>query len=457
MAVSSATGGMSIDVDAIVSGLMTIERLPLDKLNSKETSYKAKITALGLIKSKMAAFQAAAKNLSSSSSSSLLAFKATSSDATIFSATAGSTAVAGTYSLEVTSLAKAQKLAAAGQASDTSAIATGASAVTFVVGGTSTDVTIAAGATLQDMRNAINNAGMGVTATIVNDGSGSPYRLALSADSSGTSNDVSSITVKTGGDAAVNNLLAYNPTENAPAPAPAIPMAQTIAASDAVFKVNGIEITKSSNTVTDAVEGVTLNLSKETAAPVTLTVDRDNAAVSKAVSDFVTAYNDLQSAMKNSYARNSGSALEADPTLRSLQTQMRDIAATAASGGSLSNLFEAGVTSTANGALQLDSAKLSSAMSANFGDVASLFNSATGFATRFESWAGSALAFDGTFANQTSSLNNSIQSLASQRDIWETRLKSIEGQYRRQFSSLNMTLASMNQTSTYLTQQLSKL
>ena len=456
MAVSSATGGMSIDVDAIVSGLMSIERRPLDKLNSKETSYKAKITALGLIKSKMAAFQAAAKNLGSSSSSSLLAFKATSSDATIFSATAGSTAVAGNYSLEVTSLAKAQKLAAAGQVSDTSAIATGASTVTFVVGGTSTDVTIAAGATLQDIRNAINSADMGVTATIVNDGSGSPYRLALSADSSGTSNDVSSITVKTGGDAAVNNLLAYNPTENAPAPAPAVPMAQTIAASDAVFKVNGIEITKSSNTVTDAVEGVTLNLSKENASA-TLTVDRDTAAVSKAVSDFVTAYNDLQSAMKNSYARNSGSALEADPTLRSLQTQMRDIVATAASGGSLSNLFEVGVTSTTGGTLQLDSAKLSSAMAANFGDVASLFNSATGFATRFDSWAKSTLDFEGTFANQTGSLDNSLKSLASQRDIWETRLKSIEGQYRRQFSSLNMTLSSMNQTSTYLTQQLSKL
>ena len=107
--------------------------------------------------------------------------------------------------------------------------------------------------------------------------------------------------------------------------------------------------------------------------------------------------------------------------------------------------------------MQLDSTKLNDALSANFGDVASLFNSATGFATRFENWADDALAFDGTFANRTTSLNDSIKSLASQRDIWETRLKSIEGQYRRQFSSLNMTLASMNQTSSYLTQQLSKM
>ncbi|OGT01273.1 MAG: hypothetical protein A3F73_07100 [Gallionellales bacterium RIFCSPLOWO2_12_FULL_59_22] len=445
MAISSATGGMSIDVDAVVSGLMSIERRPLDKLASKESSYKAKITALGLFKSKMAAFQTAAKALGSSSSSSLVAFKATSSDTTIFSATAGSTAVAGTYSLEVTSLAKAQKSAAVGQSDTTTGIGTGSSTtVTFTVGGVANNIVIdGSNNSLQDIRDAINAEGMGVTATIVNDGSGAtPYRLALSADASGTSN---SFTIDTdAGDAAIHALFVTG-------------MTTPIPAQDAVFKVNGIQITSASNTITDAVEGVTLTLAKETTAPVTLTVDRDTATVSKAISDLVAAYNDLYGAMKNSYARNSGSALESDPTLRALQTQMRDILATSASGGALSRLSEVGITSKLDGTLQLDSTKLNSAMSANFGDVASLFNSASGFATRFDSWATSALAFDGTIANQTGSLNNSIKSLASQRDIWETRLKSIEARYRRQFSSLNMTMAGMNQTSSYLTQQLSKM
>jgi len=455
MAVSSATGGMSIDVDAIVNGLMSIERRPLDRLNAKETSYSAKITALGSIKSKMAAFESAVKNLDDSTTSSLLAFKATSSDSSIFSAAADSTAAAGTYSLEVSSIAKAQRLAAAGQSSDTEAISTGSSTVRFVVGGTSTDVAVGAGASLQDIRDAINAEDFGITATIVNDGSGSPYRLALSADDSGTSNDVSSITVLAGGDDAVNSLLAYNPSENTPGGG--ITMTETAPASDAVFKINGIDITRSTNTISDVIEGVTLTLNKETSTAENLTVERDTAAVGKAVSDFVSAYNDLHSAMKNAYARGSKSALETDPTLRSLMTQMREIVSTAASGGTLANLYEVGVTSKSDGTLQLDSAKLNNKMSENFGDVASLFNSGTGFATRFYDWSHSTLSFEGTFANQTNSLNNSIKSLTSQRETWETRLKSIENQYRRQFSSLNVTLASMSQTSSYLTQQLAKL
>jgi len=187
MAASAISAG-SIDVNAIVSQLMIVERQPLNALQTKETSYQSKITALGLIKSKMSDFQTALQSLGSSSSSSLLAYKANSSDSTVFSATASSSATAGVYSLNVTKLAQAHKLAAAGQLSDTTAISSTASTVTFSVGGTNTDIAIAAGATLQDMRAAINAAGIGVTATIINDGSATPYRLALSANNSGLSN-----------------------------------------------------------------------------------------------------------------------------------------------------------------------------------------------------------------------------------------------------------------------------
>lgn len=446
---------------------MSIERKPIDKLNTKESSYQAKLTALGTIKSKVAALQTAAQALGSSSTSSLLAFKATPSDTTIFSATAGSTAVAGTYSLAVTALAQSQKLVAAGQTSSTAAIGDGTSTVvtfdfgtisggtltngvysgaSFASGGTTASITINSGNnTLQGIRDAINTANMGVTATIVNDGSGTPYRLALSANNGGVSN---SIKISTdGANAAITSLLAHDPagTQN---------LTQTVAAQNAAFSVNGIAVTKTSNTVTDVVEGVTLNLSKTGNA--TLNVERDTAATTKAVSDFVTAYNDLYSSIKNSFNYKSGSALAGDSTLRSLQSEMREIMATAASGGALSNLFEVGITSKTDGTLQLDSSKLSSAMSTNFSNVASLFNSTTGYATRINTWSTSALAFDGTFANRTSSLNQSLKSLADQRTALEARMASLEKQYRSTYSSLNVTLAGMNQTSTYLTQQLSK-
>lgn len=468
MAVSSATSGSSIDVDAIVKGLMSIERQPIDKLNTKETSFQAKVTALGNLKSKVSTLQTAAQALGSSSTSSLLAFKATPSDTTIFSATASSTAVAGTYSLAVTTLAQSQKLVASGQTSSTAAIGDGTSTVvtfdfgtisggtltngvysgaSFNSGGTTANITIdSSNNTLQGIRDAINTANMGVSATIVNDGSGTPYRLALSSNNSGVSN---SIKISTdGANASITSLLAHNPagTQN---------LTQTVTAQNAVFSVNGIPVTKTSNTVTDVVEGVSLNLSKTGSA--TLTVERDTSAASKAVSDFVTAYNDLYTSMKNSFAYKSGSALSGDTTLRSLQSEMRAIVATATSGGTLSNLFEVGITSKTDGTLQLDSATLSSKMSTNFSDVASLFNSTTGFATRLNSWSTSALAFDGSFANRTSSFNETIKNISTQRTNLETRMASIEKRYRSQFSSLNVTLASMNQTSTYLTQQLAKL
>jgi flagellar hook-associated protein 2 len=136
---------------------------------------------------------------------------------------------------------------------------------------------------------------------------------------------------------------------------------------------------------------------------------------------------------------------------------MREIAVTAAGSGTLTMLSEIGVTSKADGTLQVDGAKLSSALSTNFSDVANLFNSATGYATRINSWSTSALAYDGTFANRTSGINQYLKSIADQRAALETRMTSLEKNYTRQFTSLNMTLVSMSQTSTYLTQQLAKL
>jgi flagellar hook-associated protein 2 len=184
-----------------------------------------------------------------------------------------------------------------------------------------------------------------------------------------------------------------------------------------------------------------------------LTVARDSAAVSTAASSFITAYNDLYTSMKNSYAYKSGSALTGDSTLRNLQTQMRDIASTAVGSGNLTHLFDVGITFKADGTMQLDSAKLSSVMTTSFSDVATLFNSATGFGTRFEQWATNALSVDGTIANHTAAINKSISSISDQITTLEARMTILQKQYTAQYTALDVALTSMNQTSTYLTQQ----
>lgn len=435
-AFSGASGGL--DVNTLVTKLMAAEHLPVDALTAKQASYQAKITALGTFNSKVSALQAAAQKLGSSSASSLSAFTATSSNTSIFSASASSTAIAGTYSLTVTSLAQSQNMVAAGQTSTTAAIGTGTS--TTLNFGTGKSVVIdGTNNTLQGINDAINAANIGISATIVNDGSGTPYRLALTSTASGVSNGFT-ITASPGGDAAVSNLMTT--------------MTQTVAAQDAAFTVNGIAITSASNTPTSAIQGVTLTLSNITATPVTLNVARDTTAVTQAVTDFVSKYNELASALKNTFAYKSGSALAGDSTLNSLRSEMQNIVSTATSSGTLTHLFDVGITSTTTGTLQLDSTKLSSAMSTNFNDVATLFNSTTGYGTRFDQWSTSVLSVDGSLAHRTSSYNTSIQTLADRISAQESRLKLVESNYRQQFSALNVAMLGMTQTSTYLSQQL---
>lgn len=465
---TTGSNGSSIDVNAIVNGLMSIERQPITKLNTKQTDYQAKLTALGLIKSKVDAFQTAVKSLSSPSSGSFVAFKATSSDTSVLSATANSTAVAGTYSVDVSSLAQSQKLVAAGQTSSTTAISDGAATTVTFDFGTITGGTLAAGVysgatftsngsatknitidgtnnTLQGIRDAINAAKMGVSASIVNDGSGTPFRLALSSDNSGISNSLKITT--SGGDGTINTLLAHDPAGTQH-------LNQTVAAQNANFKVNGIPISKTSNSVTDAIQGVTLTLNNVTATPTSLTIVTDTSAVTDSVTNFVKAYNDLYSAMKNSSAYKSKSSLEGDATLRGLQAQMRSIASSTVSGGTLSTLGEAGLSFQVSGTLQLDSAKLNSAMAKNFSDVANLFNSTTGFATKFDAMATSALAVDGTFATRTNGLNKSIKNISDQITSLESRMTRLQKQYTTTYSNLNVLLSNMAQTSAYLTRQL---
>lgn len=386
---TSATTGTNIDVASIVSQLMTVEQRPLAALNNKEASYQAKLTAYGSIKGALAGFQTAVSGLSDISK--FQSLKATSSDTTFVTASASSIAVAGTYSLDVTNLAQSQSLAALGQASSTAAIGSGTltfdfgtitgtpvngkyTGATFTSSGSGTKtVTIdAANNSLQGIRDAINAAKIGVTATIVNDGGVSPYRLALSSDSLGKAN---SVKISVAGDAALSTLLAHDPANDA-----GQNLTETVKAQNADFKVNGIAVSKTSNTITDVIQGVTLNLLKApTTTPASVTIARDTAVINTSVANFVKAYNDLNKTLSDVSAYNAatkkGAILQGDSTVRTLQTQVRAVlnSPISNSGGSLTTLSQIGVSFQKDGTLALDSTKLSTAISNNFSDIASLF------------------------------------------------------------------------------------
>ncbi len=450
-ALASSNAG-TLDVPSLVSQLMSAERRPIDKLNVQVTSYKTKISTLGTLKSLASSLHTASLSLNSSFSNSA----ASSSDTSVASASASSTALAGTYTVNVTELAKAHRLVAAGQGSDTAALTSSGSTVTINVGGVATDVAIGAGASLQDIATAINNADLGITASLVNDGLASPYRLSIAANKTGLANAVTSITVKTGGDAALNDLLAYNPTENAPTPA--VPMQQTVAAADADFEVNGIRIVKSSNTVSDAVTGVTFSLLKKSAST-TITVARDSDGVKASVTSFVEAYNSLSTQLKSRSAYKSdtaeGGILAGDGTIRQMLQDMRSVILTTATGGNLSTLSEVGITFQSDGSLKLDSTKLDTALKTGYSDVVNLFTSATGFATRMTTWADTVSQTGGTLDARVTSFNTTVSSLNTEIDHLEVKMLALEKKYTLTYATLNQLLDRMNKTGSYLTQQFS--
>lgn len=464
----TASSTTAIDVPTLVSQLMTVERRPIDKLNAKITSYQTKISSFGTLSSLVSGFQTAAKALSTG----LQKLSTTPSDPNVLSANAGSTAVPGNYAVNVTQLAQSQNLIAAGQTSSTAAIGNGtATTVTFDLGaisggtlsngvysgatftsngsGTASITIDGTNNTLEGIRNAINSAAMGVTATIVNDGSGTPYRLALTSTNSGVSSSLKITT--SGGDGSIGNLLGYDPagTQN---------LTQTLAAQNAKLTVNGIAITSASNTVNEAIQGVTLTLKNTTVTPASLSVARDTSAISSAAASFVDAYNALASQIKSRSAYGSsttaGGALAGDGTLRTMQDQLRGIFNTPASGGTLTSLAQVGISFQKDGSLLLDSSKLNSALSANFSDVTNLFSSSTGYATRLEAWGKSTLAAGGLIDTRTQGLNKYVKDQNEAVDKLENRMSALKKRYTLEYTNLNTLLSNMNSTSTFLTQQL---
>lgn len=396
MAISSPGIGSNLDVNGIVTKLMAIEQQPITLLDTREASYQAKISAFGSIMSGLGAFQTAVTSLNNASK--FQGVSATPADNSILTASASSTAVAGSYTVEISALARGQKLVAAGQASTTASIGQGTLTIDFgsISGGTldtstgkytgasftsngSGVKTITIDATndsLIGIRDAINTANIGVSATIINDGSGTPYRLALSSDNIGLANSIK-ISVAETGTPGLAALLANDPG-GLPA---AQNLSETATAQNAALKVNGVAVSKASNTISDVIQGVTLNLLTTTTAPTTVTVAHDTSAITTSAQAFVKAYNDLNKTLSDlsSYdaTTQKGGTLQGDFTLLQLQSQLRSILNTPLSNSSsaLTNLSQIGISFQRDGSLALDTAKLSSAVSSNFSDIASLFAS----------------------------------------------------------------------------------
>jgi flagellar hook-associated protein 2 len=394
MSISAAGLGSGLDIQGLVSQLVAAERQPLERrILSSENKITSDISALGTFKSALSDLRTATTTLSEEALFSQRSV--TSSSASKVSVTATGTPVLSTYNIEVSGLAAAQSLAVRDQfSSKTEAVGLGT--LTFTRGTTgytahatnnandtydsflakagvaSTTITIdSTNNSLAGIRDAINDADFGVSAAILNEGSS--FRLLLSSDSQGVENGFS-IDVSDSGDSNNNDAnglsrLAFNSS------AGTTNVFQTIAASDASFKVNGLALTSSSNTVTTALDGLSLTLAATTTSAVTVAVSDNSVAIKSAVDTFVDGYNEFVAIAKELTAYDAEAGVKGDLlgdfTARTVLNQLRTTLSSAAQGyiGTYSHLAEIGITVTSTGTLAVDDTKLSAALTSNFSDV----------------------------------------------------------------------------------------
>lgn len=387
--ITSAGIGSGLDVAGLVKQLVAAESQPLTVLDRKEALIQAKLSAYGSFKSALSSFQSAMGGLSSPSK--FQAFKATSADTTVVTSSAASNAVPGSYGVEVTQLAQANKLRSKTFTDVTNAIGTGTLTFQFgKVNGTAftvnsdksaQTVTISAAQnSVSGIRDAVNAANIGVTAAILNDGTGN--RLIFTSKDSGENNSLK-VTVTDTSDASNTDdaglsQLAYDVAGTA---GNGKNLVESVAGQNALLKVDGITISKATNSVTDVIQGVTLNLLKLSATGVatTVTVARDVDAVKTSINTFVKAYNDINKTVKDLTSYNTetrqGSILQGDASAVSVLSQIRKTLNSTLTGlgGTYTTLSQVGIAFQKDGTLLLDATKLQTAMDANFNDIAGLF------------------------------------------------------------------------------------
>lgn len=458
--ISSLGIGSGLKLSDILDSLTAAEKSSLTPITTQQSSYTAKLSAYGTLKSSLEAFQTANKALSKAD---LFTATTTTSSTTAFSATTTGSAIAGKYTISVTQLAQAQTLTTkATQADNKTAIATSDSVLTIQQGGDKKPVTIdisAANSSLTGIRDAINNAKAGVSASIIN--VGGAYRLSITSNDTGKDNGM---TLSVSGDSALQSFMGYNGTNGDAGNG----MTESVTAQNAELTVNNVSIENSSNTISDALEDITLNLNDVTSGNQTLTITQDTTKAQSAIKDWVTAYNALQDTFSSltkytavdpgsdSQSANNG-ALIGDTTLRTIQTQLKSALSNTLSSSSYKTLAQIGITSDpSTGELEVDDDKLSAALKKDSSAVGTLIvgdgkktGITTTIGTNLTSWLSSTGIIQAAKDGVSKTLNKLTKDYNAASDLIDQKV----ARYKEQFTQLDVLMTSLNNTSSYLTQQ----
>ncbi|WP_253940981.1 flagellar filament capping protein FliD [Dickeya dadantii] len=311
---------------------------------------------------------------------------------------------------------------------------------------------------LNDIRDAINNAGGSVSATILNDGTNN--KLILTAKDTGTK---SAMSISVSGSLS-SSLGSFT---------------EQVAAKDASFTINGVSVTSQSNTVTTAISGVTLNLKAASTTgsnAESLTIASDITNTEKAVQNWVTAYNNVLDVIKtqtnytaptsteqsDGTQSSSNGALVSDSTIRAIKRQLQGLMSNFQGSGSLNTMADLGITQdpTNDGKLTVDNTKLESTLKSSSSSVAQFFvgnGTTTGFATQAGNYLTQTVdSADGLIKSAQASIKTSQASVTKQLASIQDSIDSTMARYKTQFTNLNTLLSKLSSTSSYLTQQFNK-
>ena len=465
MASAITAAGGSIDVNGIVSQLMAIEREPLAKIKQEQTGINTKLSSWGKLKSALSELQTATDKLTRLSTWQNTTAK--SSNDTNVVATGGSGGAQGTHSLVVQQLAQSQAVATRAFGSPDELIGGGILSIqlgsvndagtTFTPDGQrqAIELTIPSGATVKDVRDIINRSKAGISASLVNDGSGT--RLMISASETGAKNAFQ-ITATPRGDSRLDNF-----NISATAAQGSNGSQRTQIARDARMEINGLTATSASNKVTDLIEGVTLDLKKVDTAPISIQVEGNKEALKEDVDKFIEAYNKVNSLIAEETKYDPGSktagTLQGNGTVIRIQSQLRSLVRAQPGEDDDTSLSKAGFELGRDGSLSIKKDKLdnllndparlrkllagdptAAAGAAATGAAATTAANAGGLAKRLGDRLKEILDPKGSINGATEALNRSLKAQTDRQDRLNEQLARREEQLRKQYAALDANL-----------------
>ncbi|ERE07158.1 flagellar filament capping protein FliD [Pseudogulbenkiania ferrooxidans] len=446
----SASAG-PLDVQSIVSQLIQADSQPLTQSQQRVSNFQSELSTIGQVSSALSSLQSAASTLSSGTF--LQQFSAASSDTTVAAVTTTSGGAAGTYALNVTQMAQSRQLVfdqTSGGASitDQNATLAGApSSLTFNVGGTSSTVQLGSNASLSSIASSINGAGIGINASIVQYNNN--YSLVLSSAQGGTSNSFSITSGGTDSNNTSGNTLAGLQQSSTAA-------SESTNAQNALMTVNGVNVSSSSNTVTNVVNGASITLEK--LGQTTINMSQNTSGIASTLQSFISAYNQVVSTTNS--ATTSSTTVGSTPAntdissdLTGLHERLAGLLGTPVAGvdpvNSYAYLAQVGITQGADGTLSLNATAFNAALAANPSAVSNLFGNPqnTGIGNVFNSTINSLLGPGGMITSNQNNLNSKVTSEQQLQQQLQSQLSTEQTNLLTEYSSLNSELAAMEQSS----------